>query len=212
MEDRSIALQAITTDIKQHQCSLRRGCIQAVPGEGNPNSPVVFIGEGPGRVEDEEGRPFVGPAGKLLTNLLESVGWQRSDVYITNVVKCRPPENRDPLPEEVEEHKEFLQRELDLIQPKLIVLLGRHALHWFLPDEKISQCKGRAKRKGDRVYFPIYHPAAALHNPNLASTLKEDFLKIPAVLRKIAELPVVPSPTPLRAEVKSASKQQLSIF
>lgn len=213
MEDKLIALQAITADIKQHQCSLRSGCIQAVPGDGNPNSPVVFIGEGPGRVEDEEGRPFVGPAGKLLANLLASIGWKREDVYITNVVKCRPPANRDPLPAEVEEHKPFLQRELDLIQPKLIVLLGRHALHWFLPAEQISKCHGQAKRHGQHVYFPIYHPAAALHNPNLGNTLKTDFLKIPAVLLKIDELDQSQSNhSPVVSQPQPSTKKQLSIF
>ncbi|MFH1088598.1 MAG: uracil-DNA glycosylase [Patescibacteria group bacterium] len=212
MEDRTIVLQTIITDIKQHQCSLRSGCIQAVPGEGNPYSPVVFIGEAPGRVEDEEGRPFVGPAGKLLTKLLASVGWQRSDVYITNVVKCRPPANRDPSPIEVEEHKQFLQRELELIQPKLIVLLGRHALHWFLPGEQISKCKGVAKRQGDYTYFPIYHPAAALHNPNLADTLKSDFLKIPTVLSQLDKLSSSLLPDSSPSTTKTSPQQQLSIF
>lgn len=212
MEDKTIALQAIIADIKQHQCSLRNGCTQAVPGDGNPNSPVVFIGEAPGRVEDEEGRPFVGSAGKLLTSLLASVGWQRSEIYITNVVKCRPPANRDPLPIEVEEHKQFLHRELELIQPKLIVLLGRHALHWFLPEEQISKCHGQAKRQGQHVYFPVYHPAAALHNPNLGNTLKEDFLKIPSVLHKMDELDGNGIINPPTVSPQSSTKKQLSIF
>ena len=209
MSDRLTVLQAISQDVKNHHCSLRDGCLQAVPGEGNPHSPLVFIGEGPGRVEDEQGRPFVGPAGQILNKLLASIGWKREDVYITNVIKCRPPGNRDPLPLEVEEHKPFLQRELDLIQPKLIVLLGRHALHWFLPNEQISKIRGRAKRQGEYVYFPIYHPAAALHNPNLLQDLKTDFLKIPVVLQKINELPPVPAaPSPVPKDVR----QQLSIF
>jgi len=211
MNDRVAVLQTIIDDVKTHHCSLRAGCLQAVPGEGNPNSLIVFIGEGPGRVEDQEGRPFVGPAGQLLVKLLDSIGLKREDVYITNIVKCRPPGNRDPLPAEVAEHHGFLERELDLIQPKLIVLLGRHALHWFLPEIQISECHGKAKRQGQYVYFPIYHPAAALHNPNLSNTLKEDFLKIPAILKKIDELPVVDAISPPIAATKNTT-QQLAIF
>lgn len=211
MNDKAVALAEIITVVKNHTCSLRAGCIQAVPGEGNPESPVVFIGEAPGRVEDQEGRPFVGPAGQLLAKLLASINLTREDVYITNVVKCRPPENRDPLPEEVKEHSSFLSRELELIQPQLIVLLGRHALHWFMPDEQISKVRGTAKRMGQYVYFPIYHPAAALHNPNLGQILKDDFAKIPALLKKAQEAPTLnklqPASTP-----PSSSAQQLAIF
>jgi len=183
----------LVDDIKHHHCSLRDGCTQAVPGDGNINSQVVFIGEGPGKVEDQLGRPFVGPAGKLLEEGLEQIGLKREDVYITNVVKCRPPNNRDPLPTEVEEHKPFLERELALIQPKLIVLLGRHALHWFLPSLSISQAHGSAKRSGNRVFFPIYHPAAALYDPRLRNTFLTDIKKIPLILQKIDELDAEPS-------------------
>lgn len=187
--------QSIINDIKQHHCSLRDGCKQAVPGEGSIDSPIVFIGEGPGRKEDELGRPFVGPAGKLLEESLGQIGLKREDVYITNVVKCRPPDNRDPSPEEVEEHKPFLERELKLIQPKLIVLLGRHALHWFLPGLQISQVRGTAKRQGDRIFFPVYHPAAALYDPKLRTVFLSDIQKIPLILNKIKSLPA-DSPTP----------------
>ena len=210
MSTRQTVLDQITADIKAHHCSLRAGCIQAVPGEGNPESPIVFIGEGPGRVEDQEGQPFVGPAGQVLAKLLSSIDLPRTEVYITNVVKCRPPENRDPSPDEVAEHHEFLQRELDLIQPKLVVLLGRHALHWFLPNEQISACHGKAKRQGQYVYFPIYHPAATLHNPNLSAVLTEDFLKIPALLQKIDELPLVAEP--VKTEETPIKPSQLAIF
>lgn len=209
MEDKLAALQKIIDDVKAHQCSLRAGCLQAVPGEGNPDSQVVFIGEGPGRVEDEQGRPFVGPAGQLLVKLLANIGLKREDVYITNILKCRPPGNRDPLPIEVDEHHAFLQRELDLIQPKLIVLLGRHALHWFLPAEQISKCRGKAKRQGQYVFFSLYHPAAALHNPNLLNDLQADFLKIPAVLKKIDELPPAKATSPAE---RPTFPSQLSIF
>lgn len=188
MDNRLANYQALVQDIKQHTCSLRAGCIQAVPGEGNLHSPVVFVGEGPGKTEDELGRPFVGAAGKLLSEGLERIGWTREDVYITNIVKCRPPDNRDPLPEEVAEHKPFLERELELIQPKLIVLLGRHALQWFLPGEKISQLRGTAKRQGKNIFFAMYHPAAALYDPRLKETLFADFKRLPAVLSKIEEI------------------------
>lgn len=207
-EDRSEVLQQINRDVKSHQCSLRSGCIQAVPGDGSPYSEIVFIGEGPGRSEDEQGIPFVGPAGQILTKLLNEIGLTRETVYITNVVKCRPPGNRDPLPEEITEHADFLTRELDLIKPKLIVLLGRHAMGRFFPDEQISKCHGKAKRKGDQVYFIIYHPAAALHNPNLAATLREDFLKIPAVLKAVDNLPPVAGTT-IKETVSSSSMQKL---
>lgn len=188
--DRQTILNQINKDIKEHQCSLRDGCTQAVPGDGNPYSEIVFIGEGPGRFEDKYGKPFVGPAGKLLSEMLESIGLKREDVFITNINRCRPPSNRDPSPLEVAEHSEFLKRELELIQPKLIIPLGRYAMNQFLPDEKISNCHGKAKRKNGIVYFPLYHPAAALHNPSLVNILKEDFRKIPFVLKKIEELEI----------------------
>lgn len=208
-EDKLTTLRKINEDVKSHHCSLRGGCIQAVPGDGSPDSEIVFIGEGPGRYEDEQGRPFVGPAGQLLSKLLNEIGLTRENVYITNVVKCRPPGNRDPLPVEILEHAEFLKRELDLIKPKLIVLLGRHALSRFFPDELISKCHGKAKRKGEQVYFTIYHPAAALHNPNLAATLREDFLKIPAVLKAVDKLPSVEKTTNYKETVVPSLTQKL---
>jgi len=189
ISSRQTILNQITKDVKEHQCSLRAGCIQPVPGEGSPESALVFIGEAPGRYEDEQGHPFVGPAGKLLDKLLLSIGLNREDIYITNVVKCRPPNNRDPKPTEVAEHADFLRRELELINPKLIILLGRHALAKFLPNEKISNCHGKAKRKANQVYFALYHPAAALHNPNFLQVLEDDIKKIPVLLEKIDELP-----------------------
>lgn len=200
--DKQATYHSIVESIKAHHCTLRGGCTQAVPGEGNIDSPVVFIGEAPGKVEDELGRPFVGSAGKLLDEALAAIGWKREDVYITNVVKCRPPANRDPLPDEVAEHKAFLTSELELIKPKLIVLLGRHALHWFLPDLQISQVRGSAKRFGGQVFLPVYHPAAALYDPKLKATLIADIRKIPLILEKINE-PV---------EFNSSADSQPTIF
>lgn len=200
--DKATLYQQLFDEIKNHCCSLRGGCHQAVPGEGNLDSPVVFIGEGPGKVEDELGHPFVGPAGKLLEEALVQIGWNREDVYITNVVKCRPPDNRDPSPEEVAEHRPILQRELELVKPKLIVLLGRHALHWFLPDLQISQVRGTAKRRGQQVFFPVYHPAAALYDPRLRTTFLSDIAKIPLVLQKLNELPPTdPSAPPTQSTI-----------
>lgn len=192
VDPREAEFNSLRQAVLNHTCSLRAGCKQAVPGDGSINSPVVFIGEGPGKVEDDEGRPFVGPAGKLLATALAEIGWNRADVYITNVVKCRPPDNRDPSEEEVEEHRPFLAKELELIQPKLIVLLGRHALHWFLPEEKISTVRGTAKRRAGQTFFPVYHPAAALYDPRLRETFVNDIKKIPLLLTKIDELAAVP--------------------
>lgn len=183
--DKQPLYDLLVEDIKSHSCSLRAGCIQAVPGEGNINSPVVFVGEAPGKSEDEQGRPFIGAAGKLLAEALAGIGWTRDDVYITNVVKCRPPENRDPTPDEVAEHREFLQRELAIIQPAVIVLLGRHALQWFIPGLQISKVRGSAKRYQDQVYYPTYHPAAALYNGGLRETFIGDIHKLPALIGHI---------------------------
>ena len=145
-----------------------------VPGEGNPDAEVMIVGEAPGKSEDEQGRPFVGRAGKLLDELLAAAGLERGDVYITNVVKARPPGNRDPKPAEVAHWMPYLDRQLELIEPKLIVPLGRHALDHFAPGEKISQVHGTVMDAGGRRLFPMFHPAAALRGRGLRDTLFED--------------------------------------
>ncbi len=178
---------------KIRQCKdfeLAKNCTKAVPGEGASNAKVFFIGEAPGRDEDLQGRPFVGAAGKLLTELIESIGMKREDVYITNVVKWRPPDNRDPLPEEIEECWPFLIDQLKIIKPLLVVTLGRHSMGRFLPGLKISVVHGQPKMANGiwqprQVYLPLYHPAAALYDPRLRATLFEDFKKIPLILKKI---------------------------
>jgi DNA polymerase len=134
-------------------------------GEGNPNCQIMFIGEAPGLTEDKMKRPFVGRAGQLLNKMIESVGWKREDVYITNIVKRRPPENRDPLPEEIEAYKPFLSRQIEIISPKLIATLGRFSMNYFLPSAKISRDQGKLFTVDNRQIFPIFHPAAALRNP-----------------------------------------------
>lgn len=168
-------------------CPLYKTATRGVPGEGNPEAEIMFVGEGPGQKEDELGRPFVGAAGKLLEELLRHVGLTRNDVYIANVIKHRPPGNRDPLPEELEACWPYLRRQIEVIQPNIIVLLGRHALERFLPGKAISQMRGRAYRFGGKVYFAMYHPAAALYQGSLKQTLFNDMEKLPVVLKQIKQ-------------------------
>jgi uracil-DNA glycosylase family 4 len=160
-----------------------------VMGDGNLDANIVFIGEAPGKNEDEQGLPFVGAAGKFLNEMLAQAGLERGDVYITNIVKYRPPNNRDPLPEEKKAFWPYLVRQLDVITPRVVVTLGRHSMEYFLPDAKISQIHGEAKRIafGDKklVIVPLYHPAAALYNGGMRQTLIDDFLRVPQVIELI---------------------------
>ncbi len=182
------------------QCVLRSTCRTVVPGEGSAEAEIMFIGEGPGQKEDELGRPFVGAAGKFLDEMLRVIGLKRENVFIGNVVKCRPPGNRDPLSEEAEACWPWLVEQIKIIDPKLIVLLGKHAMERFLPNQKISQIHGKALRRnipeiGTRVFYALYHPAAALYNGGMRGVLIEDFKKIPKVLeaaRKPATIESVP--------------------
>ncbi|MBU6389432.1 uracil-DNA glycosylase [Patescibacteria group bacterium] len=182
-------LQEIAGQIRQ--CTLCRLCesrTNAVPGSGNVHADVVFIGEGPGKSEDEQGIPFCGASGRLLDTLLGSIQLSRQDVFITNVVKCRPPANRDPLPDEKDIcATTYLDKQLALIQPKLIVTLGRHALGHFIPNLKISEVHGQPKRYRGQIYLALYHPAVALYNGSMRQTLQEDFYNIPRVLKKLAQ-------------------------
>lgn len=165
--------------------ALREGATQLVMGDGNPDADLVFIGEAPGKNEDLQGKPFVGAAGKFLNEMLEMIGLKRGDVYITNIVKYRPPGNRDPLPEEKQVFLKYLESQLEVIQPKLVVTLGRHSLNCFLPDLQISQCHGQPKRYNGRVFLPLFHPAAALYNGAMRQTLIDDFALIPTIIQKI---------------------------
>lgn len=158
---------------------------QLVFGTGNPDADIVFIGEAPGKNEDLQGEPFVGAAGKFLNEMLETIGLKRADIYITNIVKYRPPNNRDPLPEEKLAFLPYLKQQIDIIKPKLIVLLGRHSMDSLLPGLKISQAHGQPKRLRGQVYMPLFHPAAALYNGGLRQTLLDDFARIPLILEKI---------------------------
>src|SRR5579863_10532127 len=164
------------------KCDLCKGRTRAVPGEGNPNAKLLFIGEGPGYYEDKQGRPFVGPSGQLLEELLKSINLKRSDVFITNVVKCRPPENRDPLPDEIAACNDYLDRQIDALKPRVIVTLGRVSMSKFFSGEKISQIHGRPRKKDGYICIPMFHPAAALRAPNYKDALREDFKKIPLAL------------------------------
>ena len=166
-------------------CQLCETRTNTVPGCGSAQADIMFIGEGPGKNEDLQGKPFVGAAGKVLDDLLASIDLKREDVFIANVVKCRPPLNRDPLPEEVAACADFLQRQVALIHPKIVILLGRHAMDRFLPGLKISLDHGKPKGKDGLVYFPIYHPAATIYNRALIEELQKDFKKIPKLIEMI---------------------------
>jgi len=172
------------------RCPLKKTATQPVPGEGNEAAQIVFIGEAPGKQEDEAGRPFVGAAGQFLNEMLKEIKMKREDVYITNIVKYRPPNNRDPEPSEKEDCIGWLYDELNFIKPKLIVFLGRHSLLYFFPTEQISKIHGKLLIKEipnlpTKYFFPLYHPAAALYNSSLKETLISDFKKIPKILEKI---------------------------
>jgi len=194
------------------KCALSKGRTKAVPGEGNPHARIFFIGEGPGFHEDQQGRPFVGPAGQFLDELLASINLKRSDVFITNVVKCRPPGNRDPLPQEIEACNDYLDRQIAAINPQVIVTLGRYSMTKFFGNEKISTIHGRARTADGRICIAMYHPAAGLHQASLKDTIRADFKKIPIVL---AEAERLAAEGKLKAEPpkpKEEPPQQLSLF
>jgi uracil-DNA glycosylase len=187
--ERRAALEAIAAEVRAcTRCRLHEGRTQAVPGEGHPSTEVVFVGEGPGMNEDRQGRPFVGRAGDLLVRLLASIGWRRDDVYITNIVKCRPPDNRDPEPDEVAACAPFLQRQLEVLDPALVVTLGRHSMARFMPGTTISRAHGTVRpadpatgARGAQV-FAMYHPAAALRTPAIEEASYADIARVPAAL------------------------------
>ena len=171
-------------------CGLKETATQPVFGNGNPNSEIVFIGEAPGKKEDQTGTPFIGAAGKFLTEMLDSIKLKREDIYITNIVKYRPPENRDPTPLEKEQCADWLKAELEYIKPKLVIFLGRHSMNHFFPDLKIGDAHGKfihtqLPNFPVQNFLPLYHPAAALYNGGLRAELLKDFAKIPGILKKI---------------------------
>jgi len=182
-------------------CELAKYRTKVVPGEGAENADLLFIGEAPGWHEDQQGRPFVGPAGQFLDQLLASIGLQREKVYIANVIKCRPPQNREPLPVEIQSCRKWLDRQIETIQPQMIVTLGRYSLARYFPNESIGRIHGKPRKLEDVIYYPMYHPAAALHQGSLRQTIETDMLKIPQILAQGKDLP--------QDEVES---QQLSLF
>ncbi len=186
------------------RCTLSGKRTQAVPGEGSLDADIVFIGEGPGFHEDREGRPFVGPAGKLLDELLASIGLARGDVYITNMIKCRAPNNRDPLPVEIESCRPFLDRQLEMIGPKVVVTLGRYSFQRFFPGEQLSKARGKPRKLNGLTTYPIYHPAAALHNPRLRPAIEQDFRNLRELIQNAEAPPADP--------VERQASEQLSLF
>ena len=193
--DKQALLDRIKADILEKDVcpDLAKTANNLVMGDGNIDADIVFIGEAPGKNEDEQGLPFVGAAGKFLNEMLAAAGLERSDVYITNIVKYRPPNNRDPLPEEKQAFWPYLARQLEIINPKAIVTLGRHSMEFFLPEARISQIHGHAfkkkvtyhdKKDHDWLIIPLYHPAAALYNGGMRQTLIDDFLKVPEAIKR----------------------------
>lgn len=181
-------LQSLYQEIQRcEKCVLSQGRTQSVPGEGPENAEILFIGEGPGFHEDRQGRPFVGAAGQYLEELLATIGLKRDQVYICNVVKCRPPGNRDPQPEEIEACRPYLDRQIELLRPRMIVTLGRFSMARYFPGASITRIHGQARRVGNVVYYPMFHPAAALHQPRWRPLLEQDVLKIPELLATVDE-------------------------
>jgi len=168
-------------------CELAECRNMVVPGEGAADAEIMFIGEAPGFHEDQQGRPFVGAAGQFLDNLLHSIGLDRSKVYICNIIKCRPPGNRDPLPREVDACRRWLERQIELIDPRMIVTLGRHSMSRCFPGASISKVHGTARNLDGRICFAMYHPAAALHQQSLRRTIEADMLKIPGLLAPLGQ-------------------------
>jgi DNA polymerase len=198
-------LEQLAAEIRACQkCRLAQGRTHAVPGEGPDNAALMFIGEGPGFHEDRQGRPFVGASGNLLAELLAGIGLRRQQVYIANVVKCRPPDNRDPLPDELAACQPYLDRQIELIQPKIIVTLGRFSMARYFPNQSITRIHGQIKREGDVAYVPLFHPAAALRQAQWMEAIQQDFAKITALLAELGpQAPTAPTDDDLR---------QLSLF
>ena len=205
-------LNQIASEVRVCQkCPLAATRIKAVPGEGPHNAEVLLIGEGPGFNEDKQGRPFIGASGQFLTELLAGAGYKREEVFITNVVKCRPPENRDPQPKEIEACSEYLQRQIALINPKVIVTLGRFSMAHYFPGAKISAIHGQAKMMDGRAIVAMFHPAAALHQPALRESITNDFRKLKEIIASVNQKPaakVEPSP----AQDDDGGDAQLSLF
>ena len=189
-------------------CGLCKGRTNGVPGEGNPDADIVFIGEGPGFYEDQQGRPFVGASGKFLDELLAGIGLDRRKVFICNVVKCRPPQNRDPQPDEIEACKKYLDEQLSVIEPKVIVTLGRHSMQRYFPGEGIGKIHGQPRRKDDAVIVPMYHPAAALHQGSLRKVIEADFKRLPDFVARMIENGAAAATGPVPAHLRAGAQPE----
>ena len=201
------ALSDLYKEIEHCQdCELAKQRTKVVPGEGPEDATLLFIGEAPGWHEDQQGRPFVGQAGKFLEELLASIDLKRDQVYIANVIKCRPPGNRDPLPAEILACNKWLKHQIEIIKPKMIVTLGRYSMAKYFPNQPISKIHGKAKKENGIIYYAMYHPAAALHQGNLRKVIEEDMLKIPQILTQVEE------ETAPEATSEAEEPQQLSLF
>lgn len=187
------------------RCPLHEGRLRAVPGEGSPTADIMLIGEGPGFHEDKQARPFVGASGKFLEQLLNDIGYKREDVFIANVVKCRPPSNRDPQPDELKACKDYLDRQIELIDPKVIVTLGRFSMYRYFPGASISKIHGQPKRVDNRLIVPMFHPAAALHQPKWRPLIVEDFARLPQFIEEASAFRQ-------EDDIDPANAQQLSLF
>lgn len=194
------------------RCTLHHSRKKAVPGEGPSNSTIMFIGEGPGFHENEQGRPFVGAAGNFLVELLQSIGMKREQVFIGNVVKCRPPNNRDPLPEELAACSEYLERQVQAINPAVIVTLGRYSMARFLPTAKISEVHGQSFVVKGRLIVPMYHPAAALHQPSLKAVVEQDFSHLPGLIAKAKDIQPAKATEDVDPAKPKPEPKQLSLF
>lgn len=218
LEERQARLTELEDQVRGcTRCPLSRSRTRAVPGEGPIDAAILFVGEGPGKRENQTGRPFVGPAGQLLESLLERIGLMREDVYITNIVKCRPPGNRDPAPEEIDACESYLKRQIDLIDPELIVSLGRFAMEHWLPNRRITRVHGKGFYVDNRLIVPMFHPAAALHQPKWKPALEQDFERLPRLIdavRLLRDAPRMPLPKDVEIEIVSADDppEQLGLF
>ncbi|HQN68566.1 MAG TPA: uracil-DNA glycosylase, partial [Anaerolineaceae bacterium] len=190
MPDKKDRLDSIREELRHcRQCALARGRRNVVPGEGPHHVQVMFIGEGPGRNEDQQGKPFVGQAGAVLDELLAAAGLKREEVFIANVIKCRPPNNRDPLPEEISACRHWLDEQINLLDPKIIVTLGRFSMARFIENARIGRIHGQAFEIEGRKVVTMYHPAASLHNPALKNTMLADFAKLGGIIKKLSPTP-----------------------
>lgn len=214
LESKSLSVPTELTQLHEtirscRNCGLHATRTQAVPGVGPCPATIMIVGEAPGFNEDRQGEPFVGAAGKLLDTLLARIGLSRSDVYITNVLKCRPPMNRDPMPNEVEACSPYLKQQLDLVKPKVVLILGRHALERLMPGQgSISRIHGSMIRRGDVAYVPLYHPAAALHNGSLVADLEHDF----DALKRYLDQLLAPPPPPAAVATSKPESEQLRLL